>query len=196
VGEWISGRTCRSKGLPKSWVRCCSRSHPTLIRLTHHAPEGSSSLPLRQTSFQVPSGKGSGKASDWASNDPLRARNGLSGCHVGVIYSRFESLHCGFGVFACRLDVTGLCNRDVAVTQDSLNYLIVYAQANKVGRRTTRAVPCSVRVDGLLLPCSDSGLSTELADLKRRQNDPAQQVVGIDLIAGPVWKRSDLFSVS
>jgi hypothetical protein len=78
-----------------------------LIKLTHHAPEGSSSLPLRETSFQVPSSKESCKASGWASNDPLRARNGLSGCRVGLIYSRFEFLHCGFGVLARRLDVTG-----------------------------------------------------------------------------------------
>ena len=61
------------------------------------------------------------KASGGASHDPLRARNWLSGCHVDIIYSRFEFLHCGFDVFARRLDVTGLCNRDVAVTQDSLN---------------------------------------------------------------------------
>jgi hypothetical protein len=36
-------------------------------------------------------------------------------------------------------------------------------------------------------------LATELADLKRRQNDPAQQAVGIDLIAGPFGKDRPCF---
>jgi hypothetical protein len=39
-------------------------------------------------------------------------------------------------------------------------------------------------------------LATELADLKRRQNDPAQQAVGIDRIASPVGKDRPCFRFS
>jgi hypothetical protein len=39
-------------------------------------------------------------------------------------------------------------------------------------------------------------LATELADLKRRQNDPTQQAVGIDRIASPVGKDRPCFRFS